>query len=107
MRQIMSAIAEVTGIEFEPVIAPRRGGDPARIVASGELAARDINWQMRHSLLDMVVERLGGAAIRQRTGRSAPPEARAPDPDTPKIAKDARRPWARFGTDRMQRGDRV
>lgn len=54
VRQIMSAIAEVTGIAFEPVIAPRRGGDPARIVASGELAARDIGWQMRHSLLDMV-----------------------------------------------------
>ena len=29
-------------------------GDPARIVASGELAARDLDWQMRHTLLDMV-----------------------------------------------------
>ena len=34
--------------------APRRPGDPARIVASGELAARDLDWQMRHTLLDMV-----------------------------------------------------
>lgn len=54
VRQIMTAIAEVTGIAFEPVEAPRRGGDPARIVASGELAARDLDWKMRHSLHDMV-----------------------------------------------------
>ena len=54
VRQIMTAIRTVTGIEFEPVITPRRPGDPARIVASGELAARDLGWQMRHSLEDMV-----------------------------------------------------
>ena len=54
VREIMTAMAEVTGIEFDPVIAPRRPGDPARIVASGELAARDLDWHMRHSLHDMV-----------------------------------------------------
>lgn len=54
VRQIMDAIADVTGIAFEPEIAPRRPGDPARIVASGELAARDLDWKMRHSLHDMV-----------------------------------------------------
>jgi UDP-glucose 4-epimerase len=54
VRQIMTAIATVTGIDFEPEIAPRRAGDPARIVAAGDLAARDIDWQMRHSLEDMV-----------------------------------------------------
>lgn len=54
VRQIMTAIADVTGIPFDPVIAPRRSGDPARIVASGELAARDLDWRMTHSLTDMV-----------------------------------------------------
>ncbi|MFK4729838.1 UDP-glucose 4-epimerase GalE [Agromyces mediolanus] len=52
--EIMSAVAAVTGIEFTPETAPRRPGDPARIVASGELAARDLDWRMRHSLEDMV-----------------------------------------------------
>ncbi len=52
--QIMAAIGEVTGIHFEPEIGPRRAGDPARIVAAGELAARDLDWRMRHSLNDMV-----------------------------------------------------
>ena len=52
--QIMSTVAAVTGIDFAPVIGPRRAGDPDRIVASGELAARDLDWAMRHSLEEMV-----------------------------------------------------
>ncbi|GAB3605494.1 UDP-glucose 4-epimerase GalE [Conyzicola nivalis] len=51
---IMRTVAEVTGIAFEPVIAPRRPGDPARIVAAGDLAARDLDWAMRHDLREMV-----------------------------------------------------
>ncbi len=54
VRQIMDAMARVTGIDFEPEVQPRRAGDPARIVASGELAARDLDWQMRHTVDDMV-----------------------------------------------------
>ena len=54
VRQIMDTVAEVTGIAFHPESGPRRPGDPARIVASGELAARDLGWGMRHSLEDMV-----------------------------------------------------
>lgn len=52
--EIMRAVADVTGIDFTPEIGERRAGDPARIVASGELAARDLDWRMRHSLTDMV-----------------------------------------------------
>src|SRR4051812_59501 len=52
--EIMRTVAEVTGHGFTPETAPRRPGDPARIVASGELAARDLEWAMRHSLRDMV-----------------------------------------------------
>lgn len=54
VQQIMTAMADVTGIPFEPEVGPRRPGDPARIVASGELAARDLGWRMRHTLRDMV-----------------------------------------------------
>ncbi|HWS58184.1 MAG TPA: UDP-glucose 4-epimerase GalE [Actinotalea sp.] len=52
--QIMTAMAEVTGIAFTPQIGPRRPGDPARIVASGEAAARDLDWRMTHDLASMV-----------------------------------------------------
>jgi UDP-glucose 4-epimerase len=54
VRQIMTAMAKVTGIDFDPEIGPRRPGDPDRIVADGTLAARDLDWEMRHSVEDMV-----------------------------------------------------
>lgn len=63
--EIMAAVAEVTGQDFTPRIAPRRAGDPARIVASGELAARDLDWRMRHTLRDMVAS---AWEARQRLG---------------------------------------
>jgi UDP-glucose 4-epimerase len=52
--EIMAAVARVTGIAFEPEVGARRAGDPARIVANGDLAARDLGWEMRHSLDQMV-----------------------------------------------------
>ena len=54
VREIMDTVREVSGIDFTPEIGPRRPGDPARIVASGELATRDLEWEMRHTLHDMV-----------------------------------------------------
>jgi UDP-glucose 4-epimerase len=54
VREIMDAVARVTGIEFTPEIRPRRLGDPAQIVATGDLAARDLDWKMRHSVDEMV-----------------------------------------------------
>jgi UDP-glucose 4-epimerase len=52
--EIMRTVADVTGIPFSPEVGPRRPGDPARIVAAGDLAARDLDWRMRHSLREMV-----------------------------------------------------
>jgi len=54
VREIMDAMARVTGIAFTPEVGPRRPGDPDRIVATGELAARDLDWRMRHTVDEMV-----------------------------------------------------
>ncbi|OYO11928.1 UDP-glucose 4-epimerase GalE [Enemella evansiae] len=54
VRQIMTAMAKGTGIDFTPEEAPRRPGDPARIVATGESAGRDLDWAMRHDIDEMV-----------------------------------------------------
>ena len=54
VRQIMDAMARVTGIDFTPELAPRRPGDPARIVAPGAAAAADLDWRMRYSVDEMV-----------------------------------------------------
>ncbi len=52
--EIMRTVGQVTGMPFTPEVGPRRDGDPARIVASGELAARDLDWRMRHDLAAMI-----------------------------------------------------
>jgi len=54
VKQIMDAMASVTGIDFSPEMGPRRPGDPDRIVADGSAAAADLNWQMRYSIDEMV-----------------------------------------------------
>jgi UDP-glucose 4-epimerase len=69
VRQIMDTIRDVTGIDFEPEVHPRRPGDPARIVATGELAARDLDWQMRHTLQQMVAT---AWEARQKAGDAYP-----------------------------------
>ncbi|WP_298988668.1 UDP-glucose 4-epimerase GalE [uncultured Pseudokineococcus sp.] len=66
VREIMSAVARVTGVDFTPEEADRRPGDPPRIVARGDLAARDLDWAMRHDLDDMVA---GAWAAQQRAQR--------------------------------------
>lgn len=52
--EMMAAIAHAIGQDFTPTEGPRRAGDPARVVASGELASRDLGWAMTHSLGDMI-----------------------------------------------------
>jgi len=54
VREIMDAVKDVTEIDFDPRIEPRRTGDPARIVATGELASDDIEWKNSHDVHDMV-----------------------------------------------------
>jgi len=65
----MDTIREITGIDFTPSVEPRRPGDPARIVATGELARRDLDWTMRHDLRDMVAS---AWSARQAAGADYP-----------------------------------
>ncbi|WES63045.1 UDP-glucose 4-epimerase GalE [Microbacter sp. GSS18] len=54
VRQIMDAMVRVTGIDFTPEVSARRPGDPDRIVATGDLAARDLDWANRYTVDQMV-----------------------------------------------------
>jgi UDP-glucose 4-epimerase len=67
VRQIMDAVARVTGIAFTPQVRGRRPGDPAQIVANGDLAARDLGWQMRHTVDEMVASAWAAAQAAQST----------------------------------------
>lgn len=53
VREIMDAARRVTGIDFTPTEGPRRPGDPSRVVASGELAARDLEWKNSYTVDEM------------------------------------------------------
>ncbi|MFC8044175.1 UDP-glucose 4-epimerase GalE [Nocardia sp. NPDC057353] len=47
-RQVVDAVREVTGLDFEIEVAPRRPGDPAVLFASSELAQRELGWKPEH-----------------------------------------------------------
>lgn len=54
VKEIMDAVAEVTGKPFTPELAPRRAGDPARIVTSAAKANAELGWVAVHDLESMV-----------------------------------------------------
>ncbi|WP_084128680.1 UDP-glucose 4-epimerase GalE [Demequina sp. NBRC 110055] len=53
VKEIVGSLLEAAGSDLEPVVKDRRPGDPARIVARGELAADDIEWKMAHTIEEM------------------------------------------------------
>lgn len=53
VREVLDALLSVMGAEFSPRIGARRPGDPPRIVANQDLAAADLQWEMRHSVEEM------------------------------------------------------
>lgn len=54
VREVLTAVREVTGHPVPDQDAPRRPGDPARLVASSDRIALDVGWAARRSLTDMV-----------------------------------------------------
>ncbi|GFZ91238.1 UDP-glucose 4-epimerase GalE [Nesterenkonia alkaliphila] len=54
VREILDAVREVSGSEVPAVEHPRRPGDPAVLVASGDRAARELGWRPTRSITQMV-----------------------------------------------------
>jgi len=55
IRQVIDAVRRVTGSNIAEKVLPRRPGDPAELVASGEKLQRELNWQPTHSSLDEII----------------------------------------------------
>lgn len=55
VREVLDAAERVTGRPVPYEEAPRRAGDPARLVASNERAVQDLGWQPRLNDLDTIV----------------------------------------------------
>jgi UDP-glucose 4-epimerase len=54
VKEVMAAVAEVTGRPVDYEVAGRRPGDPARIVGRVDRIRDDLGWVARHDLHDMV-----------------------------------------------------
>ena len=53
--EVLQAVARVAGRKVPYRLAPRRPGDPARLVASPARIMRDTGWAPRHAHLDAIV----------------------------------------------------
>jgi UDP-glucose 4-epimerase len=51
---MLELVRQASGMEFEAELGSRRPGDPARIVASAELAAKELGWTARFGYPEMV-----------------------------------------------------
>jgi UDP-glucose 4-epimerase len=64
VREVIAVIRAVTGTAAEqwaePVVEPRRPGDPARVVASAEVIRTALGWRARYDLEDMVASAWAG-----------------------------------------------
>jgi UDP-glucose 4-epimerase len=54
VREMIDRINAVTGYDRPPAVAPRRPGDPARVVASADRAATELGWKARLDVQDMI-----------------------------------------------------
>jgi UDP-glucose 4-epimerase len=55
IREVIDAVRRVTGSNVPQKMFPRRPGDPAALVASGEKMRRELAWQPAHSSLDEII----------------------------------------------------
>jgi UDP-glucose-4-epimerase GalE len=56
VREVIRTVEEVTGKPVPVKEGPRRAGDPPRLVASSDLAQRELDWQPRYTDLRAIVE---------------------------------------------------
>jgi len=54
--EVIAAVEKITGRKVHVVDAPRRDGDPARLVADANLSRRVLEWSPRYSDLHTIVE---------------------------------------------------
>ncbi|WP_316779067.1 UDP-glucose 4-epimerase GalE [Streptomyces sasae] len=54
VREMIDRINAVTGYDLPPAVAPRRPGDPARVVASADRITTELAWKAKHDIQDMI-----------------------------------------------------
>ncbi|RSN66615.1 UDP-glucose 4-epimerase GalE, partial [Streptomyces sp. WAC 05379] len=67
VREMIDRINAVTGYDRPPTVTPRRPGDPARVVASADRIATELDWKAKHDVQDMIASARAGW-VRQPPG---------------------------------------
>lgn len=68
MAAVILDVAGRTGVK--PEIAPRRAGDPARVIASADLARRELDWTAKYGVRDMIESAWQGWCLRHPEART-------------------------------------
>ncbi|MTV21877.1 UDP-glucose 4-epimerase GalE [Staphylococcus delphini] len=55
VKEILNAAREVTGRDIPAVVAPRRAGDPSKLVASSDKAKALLKWQPKHDDIHEII----------------------------------------------------
>lgn len=55
IREVIDAAERVTGRKIPVVTAPRRAGDPARLVADATLARKELGWRPQYGELEQII----------------------------------------------------
>ncbi|MFC0523620.1 UDP-glucose 4-epimerase GalE [Pontibacillus salicampi] len=56
VKEVVDAVRKVTGHEIPAEVAPRRAGDPAKLVASSEKAKRELGWVPQYAQVEQMIE---------------------------------------------------
>lgn len=56
VKEVVSLARKVTGVDIKEVIAPRRAGDPAVLVASSDRIQKELKWEPRFNELSTIIE---------------------------------------------------
>ncbi|MER5203917.1 UDP-glucose 4-epimerase GalE [Streptomyces sp. NPDC002825] len=63
--EMVRLINEITGHTTEPLVTPRRAGDPARVVAAADRIESELGWKARHDVRDMIESAWAGWVSRR------------------------------------------
>ncbi|RNA68509.1 UDP-glucose 4-epimerase GalE [Alteribacter keqinensis] len=56
VKEVIETAREVTGKEIPAEVAPRRAGDPAKLVASSQKAMNELGWKPRYADMKTIIE---------------------------------------------------
>ena len=69
VKEMLDVVGKVTGYDATGEVAPRRAGDPARVVASAELIAAELGWRAQYGVEEMVASAWEGWCSRHPEAR--------------------------------------